>query len=55
VPHRYQCISQTSGRMLIVITPTGFEDFFVAADGVTDVGRVVEIGKKYGLEFVQPG
>jgi quercetin dioxygenase-like cupin family protein len=54
VPHRYQCISRTSGRMLVVISPAGFENFFVDANGATDVGRVIEIGSKYGLEFVPP-
>jgi quercetin dioxygenase-like cupin family protein len=54
VPHRYQCISPTSGRMLVVISPAGFEDFFIDASGVTDVARVVEIAKKYGLEILPP-
>lgn len=54
VPHRYQCVSKTSGRLLIVLSPAGFEDFFMEADGINDVGRVIEIGNKYGLEFLPP-
>src|SRR5262245_44492230 len=32
VPHRYKCISKTPGRMLVVLSPAGFEDFFVEAN-----------------------
>jgi hypothetical protein len=48
-----------------VITPGGFENFFLEAgepapkgsaapEGEPDVGRLVEIGQKYGLEIPPP-
>lgn len=54
VPHRYQCISRTSGRLLVVISPAGFEDFFKEADGISNVEKVLAVGKKYGLDFLPP-
>jgi quercetin dioxygenase-like cupin family protein len=51
VPHNYKCVSKTGGRLLVVISPAGFEKFFEEISGMTDIGRVVEIGRRYGLEF----
>jgi hypothetical protein len=50
---------------LAVLTPGGFEKFFLevgesategsfAPEGGPDVGRIVEIGQKYGLEIPPP-
>lgn len=52
VPHNYKCVSQTGGRLLVMISPAGFEVFFEEVSGMTDVGRVVEIAGRYGAEFV---
>lgn len=54
VPLQYTCVSKTPGRLLIVINPAGFEDFFTEANGLSDVGQVIEVGKKFGLEFLPP-
>ena len=50
---------RTPARMIEVITPAGFEDFFRAFADVTDVrapsmDEVVELGARYGLPFAQP-
>jgi hypothetical protein len=42
-----------------VITPAGFEGFFEGIGALTarqqqDIPRVLEIGKKYGLQFPPP-
>jgi quercetin dioxygenase-like cupin family protein len=59
VPHTYRYIGKTPGRLMCVITPSGFEGFFEEIDALTpdqqqDIPRVVEIAKKYGLEFPPP-
>ena len=59
IPHGYRYLGQTSGRLMCVITPSGFEGFFEAIGALTpeeqqDIPRVIEIGRKYGLEFPPP-
>ena len=59
VPHTYRYLGQTPGRLMCVITPAGFEGFFEEIGALTpqqqrDIPRVIEIGKKYGLEFPPP-
>jgi hypothetical protein len=44
---------------MCVITPAGFEGFFEEIGALSpheqqDIPRVLEIGKKYGLEFPPP-
>ena len=58
IPHTYRCVGQTPGRLMVTITPAGFEGFFeeIGALGPQqqEIPRVIEIGKKYGLEFLPP-
>ena len=58
IPHTYRYVGQTPGRLMVTITPAGFEGFFeeIGALGPQEqeVPRVIEIGKKYGLEFLPP-
>jgi quercetin dioxygenase-like cupin family protein len=57
IPHTYRYLGQTPGRLMVALTPSGFEGFFeeVGALGPhQDIPRVIEIGKKYGLEFLPP-
>ena len=47
------------GIPMCVITPAGFEGFFEEIGALSpheqqDIPRVLEIGKKYGLEFPPP-
>jgi quercetin dioxygenase-like cupin family protein len=58
IAHTYRCI-QAPGRLMCIITPAGFEGFFEEIDALSpqqqkDIPRVLEIGKKYGLEFPPP-
>lgn len=60
VPHTYRYLGQTPGKLLCVITPSGFEGFFEEIGAMTpqqqqDIPRVLEIAKKYGLEILPPG
>ncbi|HEY3863966.1 MAG TPA: cupin domain-containing protein [Verrucomicrobiae bacterium] len=58
--HAYRYLGKTPGRLLCCITPSGFEGFFEEIGALTqqeqqDIPRVIEIGKKYGLDFPSPG
>ena len=58
VPHTYRSLG--AGRLMCVITPSGFEGFFEEISAMNpeeqqDIPRVIEIGGKYGLEFLPPG
>jgi len=59
VPHTFRYLGKTPGRLMCVITPAGFEQFFEEIGALSpqqqqDIPRVMEIGKKYGLEFPPP-
>ena len=59
IPHTYRYLGKTPGRLMCVITPSGFEVFFEEIGALSpqqqqDIPRVIEIGKKYGLEFPPP-
>ena len=56
VPHVFRNVGQTPARLLIVVTPSGFEDFVeefatLPYDEPPDIARMVAIGQKYGIEF----
>ena len=59
VPHAYRYLGQTPGRLMCVITPSGFEGFFeeigaLNSEEQKDIPRVIEIAKKFGLEIPPP-
>lgn len=59
VPHTYRCTSTTGGKLMVVLTPAGFEGFFEEIGVLTpeqqqDIPRLMEIAKKFGLEFLPP-
>lgn len=58
VPHAYRYVGTTPGRLMVTMTPAGFEQFFEEVGALTpqqqEIPRVLEIGKKYGLEFLPP-
>jgi quercetin dioxygenase-like cupin family protein len=61
IPHTYRYLGPTPGRLMCVITPAGFENFFEEIGALSpqqqqDIPCVIEMGKKYGLEFLpSPG
>ena len=60
IAHSYRYAGKSPGRLMCVITPSGFEGFFEEIGVLTpqqqmDLPRVLEIAKKYGLEFLLPG
>lgn len=57
--HTYRYLGQTPGRLMCVITPAGFEEFFEEIGAFSpqqqqDIARVMEIAKKFGLEILPP-
>jgi mannose-6-phosphate isomerase-like protein (cupin superfamily) len=63
--HTFKNVGTSPSRVVAIISPGGFEKFFVEAgdpategssspEGEPDVGRIVEIGQKYGLEIPPP-
>ncbi len=63
--HTFKNVGTSPSRVLFVLNPGGFEKFFLEAGepapkgssppkGEPDVGRIVEIGQKYGLEIPPP-
>ena len=59
IPHTYRYLGQTPGRLMCVITPAGFEEFFEVIGALTpqqqqDIPRVITIAKDFGLEFLPP-
>lgn len=59
IPHTYRCVSQSGGKLSVVLTPSGFENFFAEIGAMSpqeqqDIPRVMEVAKRYGLEFLPP-
>lgn len=59
IPHTYRYLGTTPGRLMCVITPSGFEGFFEEIGAMSprqqqEIPRVLEIAKKYGLEILPP-
>ena len=60
IPHlHYRYLGQTPGRLMCVIPQAGFERFFEEIGAMSppmqqDISRVLEIAKKYELEFPPP-
>lgn len=59
VPHTFRIVSQTPGRNVAVLTPGGFEQFFI--DVATrdlriprDMAELEKVGATYGAEFLGP-
>ncbi|MBI1176650.1 cupin domain-containing protein [bacterium] len=58
IPHGYRYLGNSPGRILLIATPAGIEEWFEEVGALTaeqqDIPRVIELGKKYGLEFLPP-
>jgi quercetin dioxygenase-like cupin family protein len=57
IAHAYRYVGTTMGKLMCVITPSGFEGFFEEIGAMSpqqqlDIPRVMEIAKKFGLEFL---
>jgi quercetin dioxygenase-like cupin family protein len=57
IVHTYRYLGQTPGKLMCTITPAGFEEFFEEVGAMSpqqqqNIPRVMEIAKKFGLEFL---
>ena len=57
--HDFFALRRFAEATLCIITPAGFEGFFEEIGAMSpqqqqDIPRVIEIGKKYGLEILPP-
>jgi mannose-6-phosphate isomerase-like protein (cupin superfamily) len=52
--HRFQNIGQSMGRLMVVMTPGGFEGFFpaVASEPGASMDRICQIAAQFNLRFV---
>ena len=64
--HTFNNVGTSPSRVLAILTPGGLDKFFLEAgepaaegssapEGEPDVGRIVDIGQKYGLGIPPPG
>jgi mannose-6-phosphate isomerase-like protein (cupin superfamily) len=51
IPHRFENIGTGPGRLMIIVTPGGFESFFWAVDEAGPAG-LEAVSARYGLRFV---
>jgi len=59
IAHTYRYLGQVPGRLMCLITPSGFEGFFEAIGALApeqqqDIPRVITIAKEFGLEILPP-
>lgn len=59
VPHTFRVRGKHRGRNLGMVTPGGFENFFVEVASRAliipgDMAEIVQVGSLYGLQFVGP-
>ena len=59
IPHTFKCVGPGPGKIQVTISPPGLEAFFeevdvLARQGPPDVGKVVALAGKYGVEILGP-
>ena len=57
IPHCFQNIGDTAGRMVVVCQPSGIESFFAEVStmqGPPDPAKIGPVGQKWGLELLGP-
>lgn len=58
IPPCFRCTSQMPGKLMVVITPGGFEGFFEEVGAMSpqqqqrNIPRIMELAKKYGAEIL---
>jgi mannose-6-phosphate isomerase-like protein (cupin superfamily) len=59
IAYTFRCLGPGPGKIQVIISPPGFEAFFVEADelvrqGRPDLDQVVALARKYGVEMFGP-
>jgi quercetin dioxygenase-like cupin family protein len=57
IPHTFRKVSAGPSKVLIIVSPAGIEKFFeelsqLPQDGPPDIEKVIEIARRYEIEFV---
>jgi quercetin dioxygenase-like cupin family protein len=52
--HTFSTVGTAPAKMLVIISPAGFEQFFTEIDGVTDVEKIMTLAPRYNLEIMGP-
>ena len=58
--HQYQNVGETPGKLLIILTPAGLDQFFVELDAllkeqsVPDMPAIAALHAKFGMELLGP-
>lgn len=59
IPHGFKAVGTSPGRMLMIVTPAGFESFFdelaeLTANPPFDFDLVRALFEKYGMKIIEP-
>ena len=59
IPHHFRNVGNSTGKVLVTISPAGFEKFFEEVSALSveqqqDIPGIVAIGKKYQMEILPP-
>jgi len=59
ITHTFKCLGPGPGKIQVILSPPGFEAFFVEVDelvrqGRPDLDQVVALARKYGVEMFGP-
>lgn len=57
IPHTFRNISAGPSKVLVIVSPAGLEKFFeelsqLPQDGPPDIEKVIEIARRYEIEFI---
>jgi quercetin dioxygenase-like cupin family protein len=52
--HTFSTVGTEPAKMLAIISPAGFEQFFIEIEGSTDVEKIMTLASKYNLEIMGP-
>jgi quercetin dioxygenase-like cupin family protein len=54
VPHRFQNVGDTTGRLMVIVTPAGFEGFFGAVEraGPSGPDALDDVFARFGIRFL---
>lgn len=58
--HTFRNVGETPGRFWLIVTPSGFEEFYARsskifhAGGPPDISRIMQIAAEYGMEIIGP-
>jgi quercetin dioxygenase-like cupin family protein len=52
--HTFSTVGTEPAKMLLIISPAGFEQLFTEIDGVTDVDKIMTLAPRYNLTITGP-